>query len=383
MSLFKIDSKSKLRILQIEAHGDKIVRQAGIFTGRLVVTEKKCSPKNVGRSNETSGDDQAVLEVASEKAKKIREGYVAVPLEVRGEAAIRAYVVANSLDIPKCMLAKDYNARYFQEGQPYLVSSKLDGMRCMAVINEKGVTLYSRGRKEIHTMQHLKNALTPLCAVVDSEVILDGELYYHDRSADNFQEIMKAIKKYRKGISELVEYHVYELIDEKLPASSRKTIIADSVERANNESIIYVDQVRATSMKVVREIHALHLELGYEGTMLKGEDSMYRQGVRSSDLLKLKDFIEEDFEVVDIVPMDFNPIYGKAVVRMPSGKTFNATPKMSYALREQLLTDKDKWIGGIATVKYFGRTDAGLPRIASLKCITVKGDLEDFRIGTK
>ena len=109
-TLFKIDSKDKIRILEITVLDDCISREAGIYKGNLVETSKLSTPKNVGRSNETTGSEQAMLEAASEVSSKIDEGYVVISdHEKREEYDIRNYIKFHRVKTPKAMLAYPYN----------------------------------------------------------------------------------------------------------------------------------------------------------------------------------------------------------------------------------------------------------------------------------
>ena len=383
MNLFKIDSKGKIRILHIEATGDTVTRNAGIYRGNLVYTDKKCKGKNIGKSNETTPVEQAEIEAAAERIKKIREGYVYVQrAPYMSTPEIKVYINENSLDIPDCMLAKDYKETYVDWKGGAMSSAKLDGMRCMAVISFNKVQLFSRGRKDIIIMQHIEKVLLELHQRTGFTGILDGELYYHDQSADNFQTIMKACKKYRKGITEMVEYHVYELINPMLTAIERYRIIEKLL--TTRGIVRKVLQYRVLNYTDAMNLHEKFLSLGFEGSIVKNMQSAYREGARSSDLLKIKDFTEGEFEILDIIPMDNYPTQGKAVVRDPkTGVTFKATPKMTHSERKALLINKDTVIGHSAIIKYFGLTDAGIPRIANLKSIILPGDAEDFRLINK
>ncbi len=380
--LFKIDSKGKIRVLYIDAIGDEVIRRAGIYQGNLVRTGKVCKGKNIGRSNETTPSEQAELEAAAERTKKIREGYVLVPeYSSKTLISIADYIQENSLDIPDCMLAKDYKDSYAKWDEGVMSSTKLDGMRCMAVVTNSDVTLFSRGRKEIVIMNHIVAELKALNKRTGFTGVLDGELYYHDPYADNFQAVMKACKKYRKGITELVEYHIYELIDENLHAGVRYKRLFDlikgsSIIRVVPQKILYSYEDAVTAYEG-------YINSGFEGSILKNLNSQYRQGARSSDLLKLKVFTEGEFEIMDIIPMDNYPEQGKAILRDAAGLIFKATPKMSHSERAALLINRDKIVGHTAVVKYFGLTDKGIPRIASLKSIITPDSTEDFRLINK
>jgi ATP-dependent DNA ligase len=387
ITLLKIDSADKIRVINLWTWNNMFCRTAGIYGGTLVLTESPCTGKNIGRSNETTPEAQAVLEMNSTVAEKLNEGYVNTnewftDLSTLSTSELKAKIQANATKAPQAMLAKVYDKKYADYANGVLCSPKLDGMRCMAVIPAEGeIILWSRGGKKIDTMPHI---------IADCEVlrndgfvgILDGELYIHDKDADNFQDVMKAIKKYRKGISELVKYWVYDIIIDKHRANDRFLDYAAVITNSRVGNICPLPQIEVYSEVDIMEIHKNFLEQGYEGTMLKNAYSMYQPDKRSSDLLKLKNFDDAEFRVVGILPMDRKPECGVALCALDGDKdprTFKATPKMSYEHRKELLDNNHQYIGGMATVSFFGRTADGFPRFPVLKTITKPGDLEDFR----
>jgi ATP-dependent DNA ligase len=378
-TLVKIDSNDRIRVLNLWTEGATLKRTAGVLGGKLVPSEKESKPKNVGRSNETTAEQQAVLEMESEATGKLDETYVLVEdpnfLTMNTEDQIKEWILANVPNVPKAMLAKTLDLRYVDFKGGVLVSPKLDGMRCMA----SGTELWSRGGKPIETMTHIQNAIRELRNGTDFQAILDGELYYHDKASENFQEIISACKKYRKGVSEQVEYWVYDIVDEKMTALQRFLYYSEHIKKAGGGILRLVPQHLVYSIEEVYAYHEQFLEQGYEGTMVKNAQSYYRQDARSSDLLKLKDFQDAEYKVLDILPMENKPEFGIALMEK-DGKQFKATPKMNHQERRQLLVDRDKYIGGVGTVTFFALTDEGIPRFPVLKTITCKGDLEEFRV---
>ena len=66
MKLYKKDSSGKIRYLDIIAFRDSIVQRSGVLnTENEVEHVKKAKPKNIGKSNETTAEQQAILEVES------------------------------------------------------------------------------------------------------------------------------------------------------------------------------------------------------------------------------------------------------------------------------------------------------------------------------
>lgn len=382
ITLVKIDSKDKLRVFNIWTEGPTVKRTAGVLGGNLVPSEKDAKPKNVNRANATTAEEQAILEMTSEINKKKDETYVEIPSDLltKNEIEIRSYVQDNTPKIPQAMLAKAYSEKYADYSTlGVLVSPKLDGMRCLAVVPAEGeIVLWSRGSKRIETMGHIQKELEIL-RPLEGQLIFDGELYLHDKESDNFQENMKAIKKYREGFSEQVKYYVYDMVHPDDTAWTRCNDYVNLLYNKDLTSVVALGQVIVRNFDEVLKHHQQFLNDGYEGTMIKNLKSLYRQKARSSDLLKLKDFHDEEFEVVDIIPMENKPEFGLAVLKL-GDETFKATPKMNHDERRQLLVDREKYIGGAGTVTYFEKSADGIPRFPVLKSITVSGELEDFRV---
>jgi len=74
--LYKKDSKGKTRVLEIKVMGSIITTNYGIINGSMVTKTKTITEgKNIGKSNETSPEEQAVLEATSIWQKKKDKGY--------------------------------------------------------------------------------------------------------------------------------------------------------------------------------------------------------------------------------------------------------------------------------------------------------------------
>ena len=50
-TLFKTDSKGKVRILKLSTDGENLIQESGLETGKHTTTISKCVGKNIGRSN--------------------------------------------------------------------------------------------------------------------------------------------------------------------------------------------------------------------------------------------------------------------------------------------------------------------------------------------
>ncbi len=337
MTLYKRDSKGKIRSLNIEVIGDEVHQTSGLLDGKKTTRASKCTPKNIGKTNETTGATQAVFEAESKITKKLREGYFKTKED------------ALEYEILLPMLAKP--AKLEDLSYPILVQPKLDGMRCLGTPKGK----ISRKNKEILTMDHID--LTGI-----GSNILDGELYVHGLS---FQDNMKLIKKVTKDTDKVV-YHVYDLPSASGGFLERYSKLSEAVEGISNIEI--VKTVIVQSEDELMKVHNLFINMGYEGSIIRlDNDTEYEFNKRSSNLLKLKDFVDAEYRIIDVVPSDKNPEQGVVRCVSEDGQEFNCGMKKSHAERVDILKNKKDYIGEWAVVTYFEKTDGGLPRFPVYK----------------
>lgn len=346
MILYKKDTKGKIRILEIMAIWKNLNQTSGLLDWKKTGHIKVCTAKNVGRANETSPSAQAYLERTALIKKKLREWYFATQEEAENEEVV----------LP--MLAKSYDKEKKKvDWQNAYVQPKLDWMRCLAFIKDGKVKLMSRKGVEITTMDHIAESLINLSKDFKEwvEHIFDWELYAHWIS---FQENMKIIKKERKD-SVNVHFHIYDIV--------KNTHFIDRHEEVDYKLnyLDYIQTVPTIQVKSEHEMyerHSLFLEEWYEWTMLRQWIKGYKKNWRCSQLLKVKDFIDETFTVVNVLPMDVYTKQWILICEMEDGRSFKATPKMSHEDREDLLVNADNYIGQTAEVRFFEWTDDGFPR---------------------
>jgi DNA ligase 1 len=345
ITLYKKDSKGKCRIINFWCERNLFHTEAGIISGKLVKNTTNCVSKNIGKSNETSAENQAILEMESKIREKLQEDYFHTE-----EEAMNSVVI-----LP--MLAKKFEEEEHKiDWNNCFIQPKLDGQRCLAVCTKEGVvTLLSRDGIDIQkthgSMQHIIDDLS----TIKEDVVLDGELYTHSVE-DNFQDIMKAIKKYRPGVSELVKYHVYDIVSDK-PFRLRKI-------RHYIKGLFSCQEVSTYNIKNKQDLemqHETNLGSGYEGSIIRWGNEGYKMNGRSSNLLKYKNFKDNDFLIIDVFPAENRPEWGMIKCTSNNGE-FDATAKMSHKEKKDLLINKNDYIGQTAIIRHFGFTDKGLPR---------------------
>lgn len=338
MNLYKKDTKNKIRILTMWTKGDSFFQETGLLEGEKILNERKCHPKNTGKANATTGEEQAIKELESKMVRKLKEGYFLTLNEA----------ISSNVILP--MLAKEFNKESHKiDWNTAYVQPKLDGMRCLDTITGK----ISRKNTPIITMDHIKinrPSFTNFC--------VDGELYAHGLT---FQENMKLIKKVRPD-SVNIKYHIYDVVSD-LPFIDRYALVKTIVDLSDNVEL--VPTFKVNSLKDIKTFHTQFLKEGYEGTMIRWGNEGYKINGRSSNLLKYKDFKDIRATLVDVIPSDKRPTQGVPVLEW-KGKQFSAGCKLTHKERENLLINKNQYIGQTAEIRYFEETDDGLPRFPVL-----------------
>ena len=352
MILYKKDTKGKIRILHIYNIWSIFTKESGLLWGKIVTHRKICKWKNIWKANETSPEEQAEKEVKALIKKKLREWY------------FKSQEGAENVEVILPMLAHSYEKYKDKiDWENCYIQPKLDWMRCLAFIDWKGwVKLISRKWVEIETMSHIVKSLS----TIKEEIILDWELYCHGES---FQENMKLIKKYREWESERIYFNIYDIV--------KNTHFADRLEDLSNILNKYSELNWLSSIRNVPTLkidnkgefiftHEINTSNWFEWTIIRHWIKWYKKNGRDSQLLKYKDFIDETYKVVDIIPAEVYTKQGIAVCELEDGRTFEATPKMSHKDKEKLLLNREDYIWKRWEVRFFEYTDDWFPRFPIL-----------------
>lgn len=307
----------------------------------------RAQAKNVGRANETTAEKQAELEAKSMWKKKKRLKYFESQEEAMGNLNL------------KPMLAQEYNKRKAKITFPVSVQPKLDGFRCMAFKQNGQLRLMSRGGKD-YTMGHIYGEVTRL--LPDNGLILDGELYIHGMSLQNIGSLIKR----PRPESVAVKYHVYDCtMGKEEPWQERQIMLMELMRMVMSFGLghIYmVDTYEAEDHERVKQFHDTFVEGGHEGAIIRTKDHPYRFGYRSPGLLKLKDFEDKEFPIVDWTTDKDGTIMW--LVRQEDGLQFPVRPMGTEEERAALLLFAPKYIGRELTVRFQGRTDKNIPKFA-------------------
>ena len=322
-TLYKPTKSGATQQLNISTYGSIIIVSFGQVDGKQQVKETLCNGKNLGRSNETTAQQQAKLEAQSKWDKKIKEGYSTTIEE------------SSTVNLP--MKVHTYQEHSHKIKFPCFVSPKLNGVNAEYRLLPEPHVL-SRGGE-----------IYPYVASRDDEVFaemekqemlsVNGEIYLHGQ---HLQDIQSAVKK--PSADKLQpnfwafdlphDYDEYQYRMQKITLSNIRSIM---VIPANSHEEIY-------------RYHKQFLENGYEGTIIRNSNGKYEYNTRSYDVLKLKDVMDAEFLIVDHnVDKNGHPVF---ICEIDNGSNFKVKPKGTDAERKAILANIDDYLGHWYKIEY-------------------------------
>jgi len=269
--------------------------------------------------------------------------------------------------ITKPMLAGNYDAS--KARFPYLATPKIDGIRFIMV---DGVAL-SRSFKPIRN----KYVQQMLAAHLPDGI--DGEL----TCGDTFQSSSSAVM----SIDGEPDFRcwIFDYVDPELAA------ILPYEERIKDPCLSFIENDTPFQTTVLRPIvlqdeHALRaaeeqfLEAGFEGIMVRDPRGTYKFGrstTKENSLLKVKRFLDDEAVIISIEEMEHNlneaqqdafgrtkrstsqegkvgaGTAGTLVVRNSEGIEFGIGTGLDAALREEIWSNREAYIGQTLKYKFF------------------------------
>jgi ATP-dependent DNA ligase len=357
--LYKVNARGKLSQWRTWTEGSVCLCEHGQVGGKLIVNRKECTPKNVGRSNETTAEEQAIIESkAMWHKKRYRNGYA--PLHE---------VESGTSNKFSPMLAADYDGQRVKNW-PVYCQPKLDGIRG---IYRDGKLVSRRDLNFPHfaaIKAELKLVVQNIRDELDTDPILDGELFSRDITFSDITSIVRTTKNIHPREDE-IQYWIYDIVLD-LPYDERYSILQRHI---NGEHLRLIDSYKAYDNREVQEFYGDFVDEGYEGAIIRELGPGYIQS-RTRALSKLKATDTAEYEIVGAT----HSIGGQedgAVVWIVRGKRnnrddyveFRVRPKGTIEERRQLYEYRDQYIGKMLTVSFQGYTDisdtcgGGIPRM--------------------
>jgi ATP-dependent DNA ligase len=251
---------------------------------------------------------------------------------------------------------------------PCFLQPKLDGLRCVVYLNHNGEIVYqSRTGGYFNVLQHLDESIQQIFAK-NPGLVLDGELYTQEIP---FEELAGIIKRKTPDKSKIqyVQYHVYDVIVPATPFHKRLSISQTAIP-TDDSLIKLVPTFVANSQEEFKEKFGEFVAQGYEGIMLRNTEGLYQENYRSNDLMKYKEFFEEEYPIVDYKEgsgRDANTVIWEC--ETPDGRRFGVRPRGTLEARKEWFRNAHSIVGKKLTVIYQELSEMGVPRFPVGKAI--------------
>jgi DNA ligase 1 len=360
--LYTRDSLGNVRVWYMEQEGDKYRTTSGLLEGEKVTSEwTVAKPKNQGKRNETTGEQQAASEVESRYKKQKKTGYSEDVNDIDKTQYVEPMLAK---------LYKDYRDEIELDKGEWLLQCKMNGMRCIATKDG----LFTRKGERYASVPHIEEALKPFFDVYP-EAVLDGELFNND-FRQSLNEISKLVRKTvhitdedLKRSRNLVHYYIYDGygfgLDKDHPYHERKQWI-DSNVVGNYTHVAKVNDYRLASGADLDRHYRSLVDEGHEGVILRKKKMKYEHK-RSKNLLKVKPEMDSEAKIVDVMEGSGNwSGTAKTATLDWEGKVFDATFKGTQEQLKDVLKSKSEWIGKVVTFLYNDTTGLGTPNFARI-----------------
>ena len=266
-------------------------------------------------------------------------------------------------------LAKEYDGKCDWQNDHWWASRKLDGVRCLAVVNYEGeCTLYSRMGKELTTLNKVKEAIEATGII---NTVFDGEICLIDENGnEDFQGVMKQLRRKDHQI-ENPAYMIFDMLHKpNFDNQKGGPILSERLgalrgfltgRYITNNILRYTDQFLITDGRHFDKWGQIATDNNWEGFMIR-KDVGY-EGKRTKNLVKVKKFHDAEYEVVDV---DFDD---HEVVRDGRSETIKMLAQVwiehkghrvkvgsGFTQDQRIQYMTDNIVGKLITVQYFEET---------------------------
>lgn len=344
INLYKKDQKGSIRIWSVEKVDNGLLFEYGLLNGEIQFNDEPISVGLAGRTVE----EQIESRMNSRIQSKLDSGYCKSLEEA--EKGIKL----NAMGHKKPMLAERFDKMKKINYESIHIQNKLNGHRCL-IVNDCGeMVAYSRNGKQILTIDHIMQQMT-----IPEGMVIDGELYCHGMPLQKISSIVRNVKNADK-INHNLKFICYDVISKENYLQRYEIIKSLSLGAYAEiiDSFVFssADNPNEYILNKLDEV----VKNGYEGLMLRQDCFPYEDGKRSKSLIKVKKFIDEEFEVFDIT----NSVDGWAILHLKSkitNKPFKATAPGNVFDKRNVAANKASFIGKKVNIKYLELTVDGVP----------------------
>lgn len=277
----------------------------------------------------------------------------------------------------------------FEKGT-YFGQWKINGERCIITATVERdlfelVKLHYRSREGVDwtsKLSYLDDILLPcipqeiLDMMIEEGVGLDGELYL---PGYGINEINSFIKNTELPQHYKLQFWLYDICIENMSALNRQILLRknfseyaiNSVFKTkgcvftkedhlnNTNRLVLLDNDTVENINIAIGLRDKYISLGFEGLVIREKNSEYQfGGRRNNSMLKFKKKEDGLFTIIDIVPEGTKRSnLGKFVLKNDiNDELFECTYNAPHSSQEEILINKDKYIGCKALVEFRERS---------------------------
>ena len=277
-TLYGKGSDGKLLVWSIYTNGDTYVVKFGKLGGKIQDKVTACKPKNTGRANATTAEQQAVVEMEARIVKQRKKGYYNTKEEALGHVEWTP------------MKLQGYKDHSHKIVWPAFVQPKLNGQRvlvrtCGCAVSKQGETL--------EIPPHIQEDLDYISARMGVDFLgADGEIYagLASQGGLSLQRIISAFRKENPDTPKLKLY-IYDVPKPNEPFNTRLQrlhTLEDFIKEHNLQSLVVVKTKIVLGPADLDVKHGENVKQGYEGSVVRNGDGEYEFGKRSYNAQKLK-----------------------------------------------------------------------------------------------
>lgn len=281
---------------------------------------------------------------------------------------------------------KRNNAQVKRTIFPMLGQIKYDGVMGYGIIHQSSPScgeIYSRTGKRYTSLNHVSERLKKLSTYTSPNVVLMFEVFEEGSSLATISGRTRDTKKqYKEAMAMVFDCVPYDdFVSGKCDMSfSQRILLAKDVLKSEVGSCIHLveamgiyneDEARSKASELISE--------GHEGLVLRKLQGVWQAGKRNEDILKIKNKLEFDLEVVGIEKgrpdSKYADTLGKIVVRFRSGGRSDGDiinipiSGMTDTQRHEWWDNPDLIVGRIVEVHAFDYSEHGSLQQPRFKCI--------------
>ena len=260
---------------------------------------------------------------------------------------------------------KYFDKPEYVEGKTFVITTKIDGGRIIALKENGQVSFYTRAGQKYEGLVDLE---LEMLRFMPDDTCLDGEITLLDRgslsSKDAYKETMKIVRTKDKE-----KHGIKMLVFDWMPAKEFKRQSCDvpyNIRRARASALLDKDLTYFEMLPIlyigndttkITEILEDEVAKGEEGVMINICDALY-EFKRTNNLLKVKKMQTMDLEIIDFEEGEgrLAGMLGAVLVRYKNGNVVKVGSGFSDDLRLSIWNNQSDYLGRIAEISYFEET---------------------------